>query len=153
MNVQISAQQDPHTIWLIKTNSCFHPYLPSSNRWHEPQLRGAQVRPSPPYSITSWNYCCKTNVKVSFGDYNPSHWANHFLTHLHNLHIVATSAHEAEDEPGKPQLDSTPHPSHLPGSFSCGVPQFSHWYYDEYTTQTAHQSSMLLPRLTQGIKC
>ena len=44
MNVQISAQQDPHTIWLIKTNSCFHPYLPSSNRWHEPQLRGAQVR-------------------------------------------------------------------------------------------------------------
>ena len=44
MNVQISAQQDPHTIWLIKTNSCFHPYLPSSNRWHEPQMRGAQVR-------------------------------------------------------------------------------------------------------------
>ena len=72
INVQISAQQDPHTIWLIKTNSCFHPYLPSSNRWHEPQLRGAQVRPSPPYSITSWNYCCKSNVKVNLGDYNPS---------------------------------------------------------------------------------
>ena len=29
--------------------------------------------------------------------------------------------------------------SHLPGSFSCRVPQFSHRYYDEYTTQTTHQ--------------
>ena len=75
-------------------------------------LAGAAVKrgpgPSPPYSITSWNYCCKTNVKVSFGDYNPSHWANHIFN-TPALHIVATSAQEVEDEPGKQEYDSTPY--------------------------------------------
>ena len=99
-------QQVPHTIWLkdkqwfLSVSSVFQP------------LAWAAVKrgpgPSPPYSITSWNYCCKTNVKVSFGDYNPSHWANHIFN-TPALHIVATSAQEVEDEPGKQEYDSTPY--------------------------------------------
>ena len=139
MNVKLSARPTHNMInqdkqLFLSVSSIFQP------------LAWAAVKrgpgPSPPCSITSWKYSCKSNVKVvSFGDYNTSTVGESFFNTP--AHCAATSAHEAEDEPGKPQLDSTPHPSHLPGSFSCGVPQFSHWYYDEYTTQTAHQCCCL----------
>ena len=98
MNVQLSARPT-HTIWLIKTNSCFYPYLPSSSRW----LAWAAVKRgpglSPPYSITSWNYSCKSNVKGSLRDYNPTTVGESFFnTPAH----CGNTAHEVEDEPCKP---------------------------------------------------
>ena len=87
MNVQLSARPTHNMInqdkqLFLSVSSIFQP------------LAWAAVKrgpgPSPPYSITSWNYWCKSNVKVSFGDYNPSTVGESFFnTPAHCGHICS----------------------------------------------------------------
>ena len=69
INVQLSAIPTYNMINQDKQ------LFPSVSSIFQPLAWAADERgpgPSPPNSITSWNYCCKSNVKVNLGDYNPS---------------------------------------------------------------------------------
>ena len=87
MNVQLSARPSHNMInkdkqLFLSVSSIFQP------------LAWAAVKrgpgPSPPYSITSWNYCCKSNVKGSLRDYNPTTVGESFFnTPAHCGHICS----------------------------------------------------------------